>query len=256
VGIPNVRAAESADEQEALTARLGKARLSAAATNSSDALDHFQAAAAHSEAVVAIHLMPFATLLESPGGMISTFYGMVDAGARAPNNEHDVLRGVLDQAVNPLKVHEQIRFAALSLNRRGLSWFGEIFVTLRDDAIAGRASVFEENPLTFFDNKGPQPTKPIPAGYRAPWNRRGDLAAAKLQPKIREETNEAEYAGILMEQSSGSDVADYIEVHIYGPVMPKAFASVCPINLRAHDKAIWKRARRKLDDLGTLVIEN
>ena len=137
VGIPNVRAADVPEEVDALATRLRQARVSADLLGSRATLDRFEIAAGKSEAVIAMHLMPFMALVESPGSMISTFYGMVDQGGRLPNSDHDVHRGVLDQAVNPLKVHEHIRFAALSMNGLGLSWFGNIFITLADNAIAG-----------------------------------------------------------------------------------------------------------------------
>lgn len=235
--------------------RLRASFVSADARRSRASLEKFQSAVSGSEAVIAMHLMPLASLIEAPGGMVSTFYGMVESGARLPNSGHDVLRGVLDQTVNPLGVHEQIRFAALSLNREGLAWFGPIFVTLAEDAIAGRASVFEENPLTFFDHKGLSAHKPIPPGYRASWARRGDLAAAKLHAKVSPLTNEDEFAGILMEQGSTSDSADYIEVHIYGAIMPKAFASVRTRNVARSDQSLWKRVRRKLSEYGSEVVE-
>ena len=66
---------------------------------------------------------------------------------RLPNGEKwDVLRPVIDGVIFP-GYHDKIRFAALTLNGRGLSGYGPCALILREDRIARRTTVFEENSI-------------------------------------------------------------------------------------------------------------
>ena len=189
--------------------------------------------------------------------MMATYHKMVEAGARLPtDNGIDVVRGVMDAIVNPHDVYREISFAALSLDGRGVAWYGDFSVSLKEEALSRKASVFEENPYTFCDRYGVSVTKPLPPGYRAPWPRRAELAMAKLHPKIQPGMSAVDFPAVLMEQGATSATSDFIEVHTYGPIHPKAVARVIakpPTN--GAEAVIWKKLKKRLIELGVEVEE-
>jgi hypothetical protein len=74
--------------------------------------------------------------------------------------------------------------------------------------------VFEENSLLFCEKHQLGVHKPIPPGYRAVWQKRDELAAAKLEPTLDAATADYELPGLLLSRSEAFD-ADFVEVHIY-----------------------------------------
>lgn len=139
----------------------------------------------------------------------------------------------------------------------GVAKYGPFSINLREDMISNRTTVFEENPFTFCDRHACRPNKPFPAGYRATWLRRAELAMAKLHSKIEPGMSPALFPAILLESDPTKSETDFVEAHVYGPVHPKAISRVVlstEPKARA-DKLIWKRVRRKLVEMGVEVEE-
>lgn len=257
VGFPNVRAANRVGEVEALRERVRYAQVAAMERGCADELEAFGTAAADAQAVMVRNLMVLDGFVSNQQASMVSYYKMVRAGARLPeDNDFDTNRARIDGTINPHGVHEEIQFAALSLDGRGVRWYGDYQVTLRDKMIAARSSVFEENPFRFCDKHPISPRGSVPDGYRASWPRRGELAMAKLHPRLQAGISSDKFPGILVEQGSKSDDSDFIEVHIYGAIHARAVERVIgSVPKRNADRVIWKRIKRTLVALDAKVDE-
>ena len=127
-------------------------------------------------------------------------------------------------------------------------------LTFRDDSIAHRTTVFEENTLVFC-RKQPFPTgQRPPAGYRAVWGQRHRLAAAKLAGQIGPQTSPADFPAILTQPKGATDTDEFIEAHVYGRLdltSVEVFDAHKPKS--TDDQVLAKRARRKLENSGAKV---
>lgn len=257
VGFPNVRAANRISETDALEERVRSARISAGARNCVGELEDFGRAVSASKAVLARSLPMLDSVVSNQQAAMVSYYKLTRSGARLPeDNQFDENRARIDGTINPYGVHENIQYAALSLNGLGVSWYGDYSITLADKMISSRSTVFEENPFSFCDKHPIPPTGSVPPGYRAAWDKRGDLGMAKLHPRIEPDMKPDEFADILMEQGVKNSDTDFIEVHIYGALHVRAFEKVILSGPVAKpDRLIWARVKRALKKLGTEVVE-
>ena len=214
VGHPNVRAAQKTDEQRALAQRLKRAEATAAARGAGDVLAAFRRAVQGSQAVLCRSLSQVMALVSSDSAMYASFYDLVGAGIRRPeDSEVDRERLQADALLFP-HYQKEIRFLALSLNGRGATSYGRCSVVLKDLAIRDRATVFEGNSLDFCKNNGFR--RPLPLGCKATWDKRDELAAAKLEPLLQPHMRDQQFAEILLRPSDEAYGEDFMEVHIYG----------------------------------------
>lgn len=257
IGFPNARAADREDEVEALRERVRYAQLAAKERGCANELEAFGTAVSESQAVMSRSIAALDGFVCNHQGAMATYYKMVRAEIRIPeDNEYDANRARVDGTINPHGVHEMIQCAALSLDGKGVRWYGDYAVTFRDKMIAARSTVFEENPFLFCDKHPIPSTGAVPPGYRATWARRSELAMAKLHPRIRAGMTTVDFPAILVEQGAKSADSDFIEVHIYGQIHPRAVERVIgPKPGNAADRVIWKRVKRNLDALGAVVEE-
>jgi hypothetical protein len=109
---------------------------------------------------------------------------------------------------------EQIRYAALSLEQKGLHSYGRCCIALADVTMQHFATVMEENSYDFVANHRILPQDNIPLGYRASWTDRHLLATAKLAAKIT--ANEQDLSELLLSCDGNRDNDKFMEVHIYG----------------------------------------
>jgi hypothetical protein len=161
---------------------------------------------------------------ESP---YSTYYKTSEADVRIPAaREDDRKRRMIDSWLFRGYAKE-IVFAALSLNEGGLTSYGngEIVAILKDEMIELRSTLLEMNSYDFA-NKYFALDKPVPPGHKSNWANRHMLATAKLYGKIEPGMNESEYADILLHSNGSRNSDDFMEVHIYGPILQSAFSSV------------------------------
>jgi hypothetical protein len=156
-------------------------------------------------------------LLSSESAVYISFYRQRSSGGRrAEDTPIETQREATDVRVFP-SYNEEIRFAALSLDGKGVLSYGRCSLVLKSIAIARRATVFWENAVDFCNRVCPEQTKPIPAGYRATWPMRAKLAAAKAEPRLDRQTTQEEFSRILLD-------GDYfVEVHIHGPFTRHSF---------------------------------
>src|SRR5690242_2288098 len=100
-------------------------------------------------------------------------------------------------------------------------------MVLKDVAIADRATVFEENSVSFCERHELGVARQLPAGHRATWEDRALLAIAKLEPKLAAGTTAKDFPGIVLAECE----QDFIEVHIFGSLSRKSIERIvarCP----------------------------
>lgn len=252
-GCPNVRAAEIAVERAALAGRVQAAYDDADTRGCRDCLDRFRAAVGLSKAVVARSVGKISELMNADNELYATFYQLVDSKSRLPeDNEWDKGRESVDSLLFP-HYHKEIRFAALSLNEQGVAGYGGMTLVLKDGAIRERATVFEKNTVVFCRERQVVAGTEAPAGFRASWKERGDLAVAKLHKSLDTATPDDRFSEILM-PSSGERTSDFIEVHIFGELHRRAIAKVTGKEPRERaDRALLRSMRTKLAALGVPV---
>lgn len=181
-----------------------------------------------SKAVIARSFSHLSELASSDRALHATFYHRVNAPLVVPEGDKwDRLREVADTALF-YGYHTDVRFAALVLNGRGLTSYGSCELTLRTSMIEYRASVFEENSGRFVE-KNDIPmwrASEMPRGYRATWEKRGQLAVVKLHTRLQDTTSSAQFTSLITEPGPTTEEDQFIEVHIYGPMTVRTFERV------------------------------
>jgi hypothetical protein len=250
-GYPNVRLALRPDEVQELAKRLHDAEVSTTARNCRQGLEKFGLAVLGSKAVISRSLAIVQDLIENDQRTYTNFQRQLAYGARvAEDNYFDKVRTQFEAALFP-NFHQDILFAVLSLNNRGLAGYGAYAMILKDNMIAHRASVFEENMLTLSEKRRFLLHEPIPPGFRAVWEERHTLAKAKLHSEIGPGTSGADFPAILVRDRGGSGNSDFIEVHIFGQLNRHTIERVVgPRPRTREDRVIWKRLERLLNEVG------
>ncbi len=247
--VPNVRAASRDDETTALGQRLMAAEEDARKRGCLGILTDFRQSVAKSSSVVCRSLGIVNELLSTDNTLFATFYQGVHGDARLPeDNEWDRIRQSVDSLLFPF-YYEQIRFANLSIDGSGVTDYGEYCVVLKDASIKHRSTVFEENTILFVQRHRIVAGDALPLGYRAVWDSRDQLAAAKLGAQLSSSTKPGDYQAILID--SKSKETDFIEVNIFGPLHRRAVAHLSgPEPRRAADKVIFRSVLKKLKEIG------
>jgi hypothetical protein len=145
---------------------------------------------------------------------------MLKGEFRVPSGDKwDRLRWVTDTSLFP-GFHEDVRFAALSMNCVGLWNYGEVVWILKEHMIERRASVFEENSVLWMTHRNIRvdDAPSLPAGYRATWADRGRLCVTKLGRYLDESTTDQRFCELLLNQGTSSEEDRFVEVHIHGPI--------------------------------------
>ena len=249
---PNVLDASDDTEKQSLDRRHQTAIQEADARGCGTQVRLFEAEAACSRAVLARSVLVVEQLATSDCQLYATYYKLIRAGVRVPTGEKwDKLRGVTDIALFGEKNKDQICFAALSLDSVGLDNYGECSLTARDDMIAHRASVFEENSVKFMERHkiAFAEANDLPKGFRAPWDDRARLCTTKLAAAIHTTTKAADFPKLLLKPGKTSDDDDFVEVHIWGPMTVRTFERVIVRRKKNHPrksilKALGERLKR------------
>jgi hypothetical protein len=248
--------AEQDEERTALDNRYQAAVADAGIRGIERNLRDFEAAIMDSKAVLAWSLEALHQFATDGKQLYATYYQLVEAGLRRP--ELDKQRELTDVALfSGYKQH--IRFAALSLDRIGLSNYGSCHIVLRSNLIEHRASVFEENSVTWMVHHDFRMSKMcnLPPGHRAVWNERNKLAVAKLANKIKPNTPPNSYSILLLKQGATREDDHFIEVHICGPMTVRTFEHVTIKQPKKRtSRAILNALRKELDKVGVTMEVN
>jgi hypothetical protein len=194
-------------------------------------------------------------LLSSDNELYASFYDLVGMGARRPEDSViELQRSITDDILFP-HYRDKIRFAALSLDGRGATRWGECSLVLREMPIEDRTTVFEENSVNFARKRKLGVEKPtVPPGYRAVWERRDQLAAAKLEHALQPGMQPQAFAGVMLKEGSSSVDDDFVEVHIYGSLHRKNVARMTIRKpKRKADGAILKQLEADLREIGATI---
>ena len=235
-------------------ARYNDAVTSAEARGVSTELKAFEAAVGTSKAIMNRSLGALSNWLDGPSELFLTFHNQIKYLGRVPDQtDWDQQRESAEAAINPF-CYQELSFAALTLDGRGMIYYGPYSVTLRSVTIEDRASVFEQNPFYFNKIHHVVAGQSPPRGYRSPWDGRRRLAVAKLQPRIMPGCTESQFPDILMDPRRNESECDFVEVHIFGSVNRRAIERIVgPEPTNRADRAIWKRVARKAREYGTVV---
>lgn len=186
--------------------------------------------------------------------LYATYYGEIEGGSRLPeDNKWDRVRESVDSTLFP-HYHKDIRFAGLTLDGRGVDRHGAYAILLREGMIRRRATVFEENSVVFCTKHKIALGQGLPRGYRASWEERNLLAAAKLHSKLADCTPKSQYAQVLLSSGTGPEDDNFIEVHIFGPFNRRAFERVIgPKPGNKQDTVLWRHLEKQLREVGAVL---
>jgi len=226
---PNVNAALRPEETDALKKRYDDALASAKAAGTDGDLLDYQAAVGNSEAVISRSFSELQRLSYSEDEVYATFYQRVDAGLRRSGGDAwDRIRSIADTALFGERNKRKIRFASLTLDGHGLPHYGDCSLVLREEMIAHRSTVFEENSVMFMEHHGVSADDgyAVPAGYRAAWGERGELAAAKAAGTLAGQLDASQYSDLLQHGGKDEKADHFVEVHIWGSLTIRSIERV------------------------------
>lgn len=250
---PNVTAAEDPSETSALEKRYQTAIQDAASRGCDNVLHDFENVVKNSYAVINRSLREADRIATSDKQLYATYYQLLESQVTLPSgNEWDTLRAVVDEALMP-GFKKQIRFAALSLDGVGLSNYGECSLALRENMIAHRASVFEENSVVFMKSRNIKFSEAdsLPEGYRATWDERWKLAAAKISPNIGHNTQPADFANLLLSEGATSADDSFVEAHIFGSMTVHTIERVTATRPKGRSAQVFlKSLKERLEKVG------
>lgn len=253
---PNVRLANDPEETTALEKRYQTAIAAAATSNTSNNVRSFEDALQNSKAVIAKSVNEVLRLITNTSQIFATYYQLIEAQVRLPEgSKWDSLRRVADSAIFKDQM-QHIRFAALSLDNRGLSNYGGCSMVLRSDLIAHRASLFEENSVLFMKHHNVLMSEAdkLPPGHKAVWQQRAKLCVAKLASKITTSTKPLSFPALLLKEGMTSEDDDFVEVHIWGPMTSRTIERVALASkMTKAERPIAKAIREKLNKIGVAV---
>lgn len=253
LGFPNVRAANDANEERELEQRYLDAIESAKIAGTHSELIAFEVAVRRSQVVIAKRWGAVRPAIEHDRPLFKTFYRQVQEDGRQPeDNDYDRQRKAVDASFFPY-YEAEIVFAALALDGRGDSSYGDCHFQFKENSISHRTSLFHENTLVFCLKRKITIGSPLPRGYRSVWDRRGQLAAAKYHSQLKPGMSSADFARVLLNTAGGKGTADadFIEAHIYEEVHLSnvdAFWGVRPKS--KPDRIIADRLKRLLTEKG------
>jgi len=211
--------------------------------------DYENSISARSKAVICRPLSEIERLAKSDNEIYSSYYKLLDAGLKLPSgSEWDILRRPAEDALFP-GYKERIRVGSLSLTNEGSKNYGECAFVLRNDMIAHRTSVFEENCVIFMKRHRILVSEidNLPKGYRAVWSERGKLAAVKAAGNIDKDTETNKYQEILLYNAPNSKDDRFVEVHVNGSITARTMEHVTVTDpIRRQEKIFLKSLEIKL----------
>ena len=226
-------------EQAALSQKYLAATREAGKQGHGDQLTQFESAVAdQSFAVICRDMSEVQRLARSDSEVYLNYYKMLDAGLRIPNtsDEWNLKREQADSALF-LGFQRKMHHAVLTLDY-GMSYYGECHLQLNSQFIAGRSTVFWDNSAEFYATHAKPGERPF-SGFRAVWQDRGKLAAAKLGGKIHAKVTAERFAGILRQDGKKPGEEKFIEVHVFGD-----------LTIRSTQMVMVKKSRRPLPLFG------
>ncbi len=222
----NLRFRHDAREGAALSQRYADAWADARSRSCAHVLQRFEDALCRSVAVINETFEVLETLVTSERKLYSNYNLQVDAQQRRPAAPDDDRRRRGVEAILFGRYGDYIRYAALSLDRRGVESYGPFSIQLKDLAVRKRASVLEDNSYRFVEKHSLRAGDQIPAGYRAVWAERHMLAVAKLTHRLVPQTQDGEFPRLVLRSTQKRADDEFMEVHVYGSFNSQAIEAV------------------------------
>lgn len=165
--------------------------------------------------VVAMPPLVARNLLNDPRNIYTNYENLVGGGMRTPAPaENDTARFAASGKLFGCYA-SQIHYGILSFDGIGLKNYGTVFVTLKDIAVKERVSFLHENSYFFIERHKSSMNNDLPKGFRANWQNRAELVAAKLEPMLKANTNIVDWASLLVRQGADRSQDSCIEAHIF-----------------------------------------
>jgi hypothetical protein len=216
LGAPNVNEAEDPGEVKALQLRYNKALAVAEKGGYADVVEKFSTTVDRdARAVVNADLNMLNAMVEAGSKSIYTTYAKgVQAQARAVALPEDDKRRLGVESMLFGSYAMNIRYAALSINNRGLNSYNDFAITLRNAVIENRASLLEDNSFVFVRKHSLIVGDSLPPGFRCSWKYRSLLAVSKLHERLKG-ASESDFGAILLGSTGDRSKDEFIEVYIY-----------------------------------------
>ena len=222
---PNVRWAKK--ERSWLKKRYKKAKKHAKKKGHHKNLVRFRNQVRRAVAVINLDIDFLYSFITNEEILFSTYQKIDGAEARKPKSFNIASQRLVAEASLFAEYGKEIRYAALSLNGKGLSSYGNSTIILDERYIKKRATALETDSIKFLKL---HPKKP--KGYVSTWHEKYKLAVAKYANQIEASTTENQFEDILLFSEGDRSTEEFIEVHIYGPISLEAVKEVrvtsCP----------------------------
>lgn len=253
LGYPNVRFAAQAVYVKALETRFAATLQKLEDQGLKDAAQNVQDLVAQRSTAVLARWSSLIEDLEKDRGFFLTFYQQVSANRRSPqDNGWDTKRKAVDAALFPY-YEEQVSFLCLSLNDRGVEYYGDFHFSFSIRSICHRTTVCQENSVVFCETHKTTIINPDLRGFVASWDDRSKLALCKLQDAVQHGQTVEDIQALLIQDDpqNRKGYEDFIECHVYGlpHVLNSREITYRPAT-RKEDRAAQKRAVRLLKGLG------
>lgn len=249
---PHVRLADLPEECRALEQRYREASEEAENRGCGHLVRDLENALSRSEATIARSELETARMVSGDTQLYATFYQLIEAGVRVPEgNKWDLLRSQADTLLFGELYKKEIRFAALTLDGVGLSNYGDYSWIIKENMIANRSTVFEENSALFMYKVPKEKMFDLPRGFRAVFPRRAILGVAKLASRLAPENGTDCLPDLVLHQGDSSEDDDFIEVHIGGPMTIRTVSRI--VATKVTSRSVFKNLQEQLEKFGVML---
>lgn len=244
---PHIQQANTPAEKAELDSRYAAAVQAAQTRGADQVVVAFEQACASSRAVICCDLekklLPIAKRHQDLFGNYYDLLEMRFAEEPKPNSPNwKLLRPQVEiELVGGTGSHRKLHYGNLTLTGRGLPHYGNCEILLRDDMIAHRTAVFEENSALHFHQH-----RRVLVGRRSDWANRAKLCVAKLGDKLTDVTSNAEFGELVLKAGAKQGLDDqFVEVLVFGELTFHAFERVVYRKTPSPKASSAKRQRAK-----------
>jgi len=252
---PNVILAGQSIERDALERRYQAASASAGHRGCDAVVREFETATRASQAVMGSTLQKLMPIVRRDRDIFATYHDLAELRFLRDSAPHgpdwNVVRPAAEIALLGSHKHiSKLHYAALALDGRSLPHYGEVTVLLRENLIARRVSLFQENSAVYVHRHGIH----FPEGTRGIWEERHKLCVAKLAEQLTKATRRDEFSTILLQKGPNAIDDQFVEVHLFGPMTFATFEKVTVRQMGARPSSPKRpRKRRGTTDEQALV---
>ena len=204
----------------------------------------------HGRVVINLKYDTALNLLESKESYVNK-YQRLKSDAHEPDLENFQTRKLVDTQLF-VGCYESLIFAALSVDRKGLTSYGDVTIVLKNDYIRKRTSFLEMNSYQFIkdftvlDPNGRALVRTEIPGHRASWNYLEKLALAKLGESINPNTTEAEFPNEILFSDGDKATELFIEAQIYGKITAQTFEDISMTDVPKNTSSKNRQLKNKI----------